>query len=195
MKCSVCNHQLNDGDQFCSKCGFKVDEKKQRTSEPGKKTGRRILIPALFLAQIGIFAFFFLGKGCSSVEGNLISKGEPVGDFTFVPHSCRSGQRMQFFGAVILGKGQQDGAIVLIEDPVKGRIVKIEVPGSCEPPDFEKCKEVIIDPAACSVYSMSVKRTSTMVNDIHLIDGSLKLNCLFREGGSVAADMVLKNCD
>ena len=195
MRCSVCNHKLNDDDQFCSKCGFKVEKDAQASLQSGTKTGKRILVLALILVQVGVFGFFFLGKGCSSVEGDLISKGDPVGNFTFMPHMCRSGQHMQFFGALILGKGQQDGAVVVIEDPVKGGIVKIEVPGSCEPPDYEKCKEVIIEPSACSVYSMSVKKTSTMVNEIRLVDGSLKLNCAFRGGGTVMADMVFKNCD
>lgn len=195
MKCSVCNHQMNDDDQFCSKCGFKAGENTQATLKSGKPFWI-ILMKALFMSlMVGVAGFFFLGKGCSSVEGNLVSKGEPAGNFVFIPDACRSGQHMQFFGAVILGKGQTDGAVVLIEDPVKGKVIKIEVPGSCEPPDYEKCREIIIDPSACSVYNMSVKKTSTMVNDIRLIDGSVKLNCSFKEGGSVQADMVLKNCD
>jgi hypothetical protein len=136
-----------------------------------------------------------LGKGCSKPEGTLISKGKPAGDFTFVPKKCRSGERMQFFGAVMLGEGQQDGAVVAIHDPIKGKLVKVEVPGSCRPPDYEKCHEILIEQKQCSTFNVNVKRTNIIINEIVLIDGSLKLDCTFPEGGTIKADMKFENCN
>jgi hypothetical protein len=194
-KCASCGNTMEEKALFCSQCGSRVEIVPESLLKPSRKKRSLIFIIPLVALQIAIFGYFFLGKGCSKTEGNLVSKGEPVGTFTFTPDACRSGQRMQFYGAVILGKDKHSGAVVVIEDPIKGKIVKIEVPGSCQPPDYEKCKEVIIDPAACNVYDMAVKRTSTVVNDIRLVDGHLRLNCEFKEGGSLQANMTFENCD
>ena len=194
-KCVSCGHEMPDHDLFCGQCGSRVEIAPQSPMKPSRKKRSLIYIIPLVALQIAVAGYFVMGKGCSKIEGNLVSRGEPVGTFTFEPDACRSGQRMQFYGAVILGKDKHSGAVVVIEDPIKGKIVKIEVPGSCQPPDYEKCKEVIIDPAACNVYDMAVKRTSTMVNDIRLIDGHLRLNCGFKEGGSLQANLIFENCD
>jgi len=145
---------------------------------------------------IGIVFYFVFGKGgCSSVEGQFVATGEPLGSFTFIPASCRSGQRMNFFGVAILGKGPNDGAIVPIQDVTQGKMVKVEVPGSCQPPDLEICKEIDIKPEQCEVFELSVKRTNTTVNNIVLLDGYLKLDCKFPEGGTAKADMKFTSCD
>ena len=187
---------MQEKDLYCSQCGRRVEIVPESPLKPSRKKWSRLLIIIVaVLLQGAIFGFFFMGKGCSKAEGNLVSKGEPVGTFTFEPDVCRSGQRMQFYGAVILGKDKHAGAVVVMEDPIKGKIVKIEVPGSCQPPDYEKCKEVIVDPASCDVYDMAVQRTMTTVNDIRLIDGYLRLNCGFKEGGSLQANLKFENCD
>ena len=194
--CVSCGNTMQEKDLYCSQCGRRVEIVPESPLKPSRKKWSRLLIIIVaVLLQGAIFGFFFMGKGCSKAEGNLVSKGEPVGTFTFEPDVCRSGQRMQFYGAVILGKDKHAGAVVVMEDPIKGKIVKIEVPGSCQPPDYEKCKEVIVDPASCGVYDMAVKRTMTTVNDIRLIDGHLRLNCEFKEGGSLQANLKFENCD
>ena len=71
----------------------------------------------------------------------------------------------------------------------------MEVPGSCEPPDYEKCKEVIIDPQYCSRYDMKLDRTSIMVNDIVLVEGSLDIECSFPGGGSVSGKLTFDRCN
>jgi hypothetical protein len=186
---------MQEKDLYCSQCGRRVEIVPESPLKPSRKKRSFLLIIILVAVQIAAFGFFFMGKGCSKTEGNLVSNGEPIGTFTFEPDACRSGQRMQFYGAVILGKDKHAGAVVIIEDPIKGKIVKIEVPGSCQPPDYEKCKEVVIDPAACSVYDMAVKKSMTTVNNIRLIDGHLRLNCGFKEGGSLQANLNFENCD
>ena len=149
----------------------------------------------LTVGGMGFMFFVMGGKGCSSVEGSLVSKGNPVGDFTFRPASCRSGQRRNFFGVAVLGEGQNDGAVIGIIDQVKGKVVKIEIPGSCTPPSYEECREVIIDREHCRVFRISVRRTSSQVNDITLLDGEIGLDCAFPEGGTVKADLKFENCD
>jgi len=196
-KCASCGNAMQEKDLYCSQCGHKVEIVPVSPMTPPRKKRplRIIIIIVAVLLQGGVVGFFLMSKGCSKTEGNLVSKGEPVGIFTFEPNVCRSGQRMQFYGAVMLGKDRHAGAVVVIEDPIKGKMVKIEVPGSCQPPDYEKCKEVVIDPAACNVYDMAVKRTMTTFNNIRLIDGHLRLDCGFKEGGSLQANLNFENCD
>ncbi len=102
---------------------------------------------------------------------------------------------MNFFGAVLLGDGPNDGAVVVGSDPLKGNYVKVEVPKSCKPPDHEECTEILVDRKACSVFKVRLKRTNTTVNDIRLIDGSLKLKCKFPEGGTFKGKIKFDSCD
>lgn len=148
------------------------------------------------IIMVGVFGvMLFKGGSCSSVEGKFVSTGKPLGDFVFEPKQCRSGERMDFHGVTLLGKGPMSGAIMVIRDAVKGPLVKVEVPGSCQPPDYEVCTEVTIDKSECSTYKMRIERTNTSVNDIRLIDGSLDLDCNFHEGGTVKAKLDFDSCD
>jgi len=156
---------------------------------------KKIWLIALPLNIAIMAGAFFMVKGCSSVFGAFTATGEPLGNFTFVPKQCRSGQHMSFFGSVLLGEGPQDGAVVAIIDPVKGKIVKVEVPGSCEPPDYEKCKEVIIDPKYCSRYDVSIDKTGVMVNNIVMINGRVNVDCVFPGGGTAKGDVAFKRCN
>ena len=205
--CPKCANRLPDGNfKFCPHCGADLAEALAASLDPGRPTGpggrrvkkKRIAFLAIalnFAIMGGVFYFVFARGGCSSVEGQFVATGEPLGNFKFVADSCRSGQRMNFFGVVMLGKGPNDGAIVPIHDVAQGKMVKVEVPGSCQPPDLEICKEIDIKPEHCSVFQLSVKRTNTTVNNIRLLDGHLKLDCKFPEGGTAKADMKFTSCD
>jgi len=144
---------------------------------------------------IGVVGFMLTSGSCSSVEGKLVSTGQPMGNFTFVPAQCRSGERVNEYGAILVGEGPQDGGIMVIRDAKDGDIVKVEVPGSCKPPDHEVCTEVTIDPKDCKVFKVSIRRTNTTVNDIRLMDGSLELDCKLDQGGTVKAKLDFENCD
>jgi hypothetical protein len=210
--CPGCGKEIVDTDaQFCGHCGRRLGVASRpvearpeplgpgapRASTPAKR-GRRLL-RIILLADIPIIAvvlfFVFQGKGCGHTEGSLVAQGQPIGDFTFTPTQCRSGQRMSFFGAVLVGDGPTDGGILVGEDAVKGKFVKLEVPGSCKPPDYEVCTEVMVERSYCSVYEAHVENTNTTVNDVRLVDGHLKLDCKFPEGGSVKADIKFENCN
>ena len=164
------------------------DSKKDRI----KRARRR----ALFIAPITIVFWFvmikfvFLGKGCSSTEGTLVSKGPPLGDWTFKPDRCKSGQREQFFGAFVLGgKEGGGGQIKLIRDQVKQTwVIQVTKPGA------EGARPITIDRSKCKGYGVSLHRTSTTVNDIRLLDGRLTLYCTYPKG-SISADIKLESCD
>ncbi len=197
-ECHNCHQQIvDDAALFCSKCGTRLinaPASPGATMAPGKK--RKLIWFIAIPMNIALIAgSFFMVKGCSSVNGSLVAKGEPLGNFTFVPKQCRSGQRMNFFGSVLLGEGQQDGAVVAIIDPVKGKIIKVEIPGSCEPPDYEKCKEVIIDSKYCSRYDVIVDKIPVMINNIVLTGGRLNLDCVFPGGGTAKGEIAFERCN
>jgi len=193
LQCGHCGHENPDGSRFCNSCGKGLLGPAMRQQG---KTPRMIAIMVLpMVVLIGVAGFMVMGKGCSSVEGGLVSAGQPLGDFTFTPAQCRSGQRMQFFGVVILGKGQNDGAVVPFIDTLKGKLVKVEVPGSCRPPDYEECREVVVEPKQCSRFAVSIRRTGTEVNDIRLLEGSMDIDCKFPEGGTLKGKMEFDRCD
>jgi hypothetical protein len=196
-ECHNCHNQLvDDGALYCSKCGTRLVDMPAGPGTAASSKKRKKLGLILIPLNIAIVAgAFFLVKGCSSVSGTFIAKGEPLGNFTFVPKQCRSGQHMSFFGSVLLGEGPQDGALVAIIDPMKGKMVKVEVPGSCEPPDYEKCKEVIIDPKHCSRYDVIVNKTGIMVNNIVMIDGRVTIDCAFPGGGTAKGDITFDHCN
>lgn len=197
-QCKTCKHQIIEDDaRYCSACGAPLADSVTLPAAKAAAASRKkrigLLVIPLNIALIAVA--FVMVKGCSSVTGSLTAKGEPLGTFTLTPHQCRSGQRLGFFGAVMLGEGQQDGALVAFLDPMKGKVVKVEVPGSCEPPDYEKCREVIIDPQYCSRYDVKLDRTSMMVNDIVLVKGSLDIDCSFPGGGSAKGTLVFNRCN
>ncbi|NMB74136.1 MAG: zinc-ribbon domain-containing protein [Myxococcales bacterium] len=209
--CPACGKEVTDSDaRFCPSCGQRLDGVNRTETPPqpigpgspapdARKRRRRRIVMIAVLAEIPIFVvvFFlaFSGKGCGHTEGSFVSKGQPLGDFTFTPTQCRSGQRMSFFGAILVGDGPTEGGLLVGEDAVKGKFVKLEVPGSCKPPDYEVCTELFIERSYCSVFEAYAKNTNTTVNDIRLVDGHLKLDCVFPEGGSVKADIKFENCN
>ena len=58
----------------------------------------------------GVVVFFVVGKGCSKAEGTFTATGEPIGDRTVNPVRCRSGQRMNFHGVMLL---TEDDAVAI----------------------------------------------------------------------------------
>jgi hypothetical protein len=199
--CPRCGAQVDRTDRFCRACGTELVM--IPTSSPGmeasgqakqKKKGLFAVIAAANILLAGGLAFFMANKGCSSVEGSLVANGGSLGSFTFTPEQCRSGQRMSFFGAALLGKDRNSGGVLVIEDAVRGKLLKVEVPGTCRPPDYEECKVVEITPDQCKTFRLSVRRTSTVVNDVRLVEGSLKLDCSFKRG-TVKADLKFSGCD
>jgi hypothetical protein len=102
---------------------------------------------------------------------------------------------MLFFGAGGRGMGPTDGAVVAMIDQVKGKLVKVEIPGSCKPPDYEVCDEVVIDSKYCSRHEVIVNRTSVIVNEIFQVEGLMNLDCAFPGGGSVKGEITFKRCN
>lgn len=199
--CPQCGKHLETDAVFCSKCGNRL-EAAATSDKPGpqairplktKRKSKLLLLVPLNLAIVGV-AMFFAMKGCDKAEGTLVVTSQEHGDFTFTAMRCGSGQRMGFYGVIVVGEGPNDGGLLVIEDPVKGKLVRVEVPGSCKPPDLEECTEFTILKDQCSVFKSSVRNTSTTVNDVRLREGSLELDCSLEDGGTARAKIKFEGC-
>jgi len=154
---------------------------------------------------IWVALLYFVTQGpssCSSTEGKLVASGEALGDFTLTPTQCRSGEHEQFFGVYLLPEANNKGGVKIVKDPTSGYRVTIEKPGSCKE---DVCEVVEVTADGCETFKVRVVPTSTYVNDIRLLDGSLHLDCdgdkASRPGSraprppTVKANITFESCD
>lgn len=212
--CPKCGFDTDESDAFCRACGatqsphgpsaivVAAPPTAATTPAAGRPAGRPrrrgAIIVAMALAQIALVGgiiFAVSGKGCSSTEGSFAADGGPLGTFTFTPTQCRSGERMSFFGVILVGDGPTAGGVLVVDDPVKGRLLKVEIPGSCKPPDYEVCTVVELGPDVCPTLDMKIEKTNSTVNDIRLIDGRVRADCTFPEGGTFRGNVTFESCD
>jgi hypothetical protein len=168
-----------------------VTAKAQRSGKRGKVISFLGAGVGIVVAVVAV-AFGAVGGSCSSVEGKFVAKGDPLTKFTMRPTECRSGQRKNFFGVMLLSEKKKNQAIKILEDPTKGMVVQVQIPSSCK---NNRCKFVTFGEDACDTFDLEVNRTSTSVNDIRLLEGHLKLKCKFDEGGTAKASLKFSRCD
>ena len=164
-------------------------------AEETTRKSRKGLFLGLGLGGVGLVAVTVMvillagGKGCSWSEGSLTAKGPPLGDVTFTPVKCRSGQRESFRGVILIDDADRV-LIRVVEDPVQGALVNVRKPDSCR---GSRCEFVRFDRQGCAVFDFYLENTNTTVNDIRVVEGHLKLDCVFKDtGGTVKADLKFK---
>ena len=214
--CTGCGARLDAGARFCAACGKavvvgvgeSVEPESERgegneSGESGTRDRRGFTIGCLTLSTLpvlaaGIILAVVIGRGgCSSVEGRVEAHGKPLGDYVVTPTLCQSGEHQSFFGVTLFPDEDAPGTLVVVDDPVRGRMVRALVDGSCHADSGNTfvCSYAAVNPAQCRRFEMSIVPTSTSVNDIQLVDGRLLLDCTMPEGGTLAADLVFENCD
>ena len=62
------------------------------------------------------------------------------------------------------------------------------------PSSASSCRAVPINESDCDVFKASVTRTNTTVNDIRKLDGSVTLDCTFKDGGTLKGKMSFDGC-
>lgn len=208
-QCPKCGYDTERADAFCRKCGADL----ATGAMPGaaataggaapvaphaaaaRKRGMifSLIGGVVMMAGFGAFALTSSG-GCGKVEGSFVSSGKPIGDFTFTPAQCRTGARMNFYGVVLVGNGPTEGGLLVAIDPAQGKFLKIEVPGSCKPPDYEVCTEIMIKPEQCQNWDVDVSGTGVTINEMRMMKGHARADCAFPEGGSVKVNLDFGGC-
>ncbi|MBK9502250.1 MAG: hypothetical protein KBF99_11245 [Leptospiraceae bacterium] len=141
-----------------------------------------------------IFCLFFTESCSSVIQGEIIARGNPTGDFILNPTGCYSGARMQFYG-IILTQTENKGLVLTgIIDPIRGKLIKLRLPDSCQSDDYDDCKEIFISKESCSVYKIKIEPTNVMVNKVRALRGKLELDCKFQEGGSIKGKIEFDYC-
>ena len=141
-----------------------------------------------------IFCLFFTESCSSVIKGEIIARGNPTGDFILNPTGCYSGARMQFYG-IILTQTENKGLVLTgIIDPIRGKLIKLRLPDSCQSDDYDDCKEIFISKESCSVYKIKIEPTNVMVNKVRALRGKLELDCKFQEGGSIKGKIEFDYC-
>lgn len=198
-RCASCGTPLDPHDRFCGGCGG------PRASAPvaAPKPTARAASPMRFvslgvgvLISVAGFAFFGLQTGgCDdSVEGRVAVSGGPHGDFTFAPTGCASMQPFGRFGANLHGDGPNDGAVYITIDPLQGKSVDVEVPGSCRNADGTDCTVFRVPRDRCTTFEANVEHSGVTVNDVRLVEGRVSLDCALEDGTSVRGTVDFGGC-
>jgi hypothetical protein len=121
-----------------------------------------------------LFGFMTGGRSIKSmmpkpeVSGEFTASGGALGQWTFKPDKCSSGERDGFFGVWLTKKGDKDHWVKVAKNPATGQfVVTVRIPGTDKGQVFKKCK----------VLDGSVVRTNTRVNRIWALNGNVKIDC------------------
>jgi hypothetical protein len=126
----------------------------------------------------------------SAGSGTLVSTGPTFGGpWTFELARCASGQHTQFFGVDLVAKHDKNLVMRIVEDPIRGTIVKLNVVG--------KGAARFIERAECTTWDIAIKPTHTTVNGIRLVDGHVELACTFPgdQPGTLAGRIEFRRCN
>lgn len=112
-----------------------------------------------------------LFKACglqTRVNGKFEARGEQIGNFTFEPDRCRSGERQGFFGVFLFKKGDSDHFVKVARNPATDQtVVSVKIPGT------DKMRVL----TTCKVLTSEIHRTNTRVNKIWVVKGSVQVDC------------------
>lgn len=120
-------------------------------------------VPLLMMALAVVIMSFVTA---SELEGSFTLRGA-LGDGTFTPTSCRSGQLQGFNGVELTAKGSPL-VVRVMRDPTRGTLIALEQGGQ---------QPAVIAPQTCKTLQVSVQRTSTNVNDVWGVRGSAVADC------------------
>ena len=202
--CTRCGAAFDSGDRFCAKCGAPrgagVEEPAEAPSRPSpspssKSAGKRG--PLLF--TLGLFLFIGLiawaTDACgSTVAGDVTVSGGPHGAFTFAPTGCASMQPYGKLGVNIHGDLPNDGAVYVTLDHRTGKLLEVEVPGSCREADGTDCTVFTVPRDRCSRYEAVVEPSGTVVNGVRLMEGHLRVECELEDGTKVRGQLEYGGC-
>jgi hypothetical protein len=86
----------------------------------------------------------------------------------FEPDDCSSGQREGFGGVVLTASAQPGRLVRVVRDPVRGNLVVVVSQGQ---PNH------VLSDRECTRFEVNAERTSTNINDVWVVDGSLTIEC------------------
>ena len=155
-----------------------------------KKIGWGIFVAACVVGPI-IAMFALGGFGEGEVKGELLGSGPLVGSFALKADACRSGEADGFLGVYLGETGRSDARLKAFQDPAYGKMVQLQVPGSCEGP---RCKQITLKDESCARFAVRIEKTNTTINDVRVLDGELSLDCELVSGDRISGELRFEGC-
>jgi hypothetical protein len=127
-----------------------------------------------------------------TVTGTVRSTGPPLGDFVIKPAGCYRGGHWGFEGVFVvtetLVEGRRRGfrgGLKVMRSGSERWEAHVEIPRDCA---VFKCPVRRIDPRSCRLFDVAMDHGFLRSN------GHAHLDCEFREGGSLKANVVFDYC-
>ena len=156
-----------------------------------KKLGWGAFFVAVFVGPIALMFIDGNPFATGEVKGSLGGDGPSVGEFTLSADKCRSGEPDGFFGVYLGTAERSDSRVKVFQDQVYGRMVQVQVPGSCDGP---RCKQMMLGSESCERFVVRLEKTNTTVNDVVVLEGELGLDCTLASGDKVRGDLRFEGC-
>jgi hypothetical protein len=155
-----------------------------------KSAGWIVFAVAMVVGPI-VASILLIGDSTGEVKGEIRGSGPLVGDFTFKPDACGSGQSDGFLGVFLGAVDRSDARVKVFKDPLYGEVVLLQVPDSCDGP---RCKQVILKGESCAEFAVRIEKTNTTINDVRVLDGELHLECALASGDKISGDVRFEGC-
>ncbi|MCA9690298.1 MAG: hypothetical protein KC636_11860 [Myxococcales bacterium] len=144
--------------------------------------GRFVLLTALMILSFGSC----IAPTSSTVSGELTVKSDEFGEWRYAPTRCYSGEPGGFFGVdLIEGPEGSDRIVRVVEDPIDGAALRINVPG--------EELSLVVEQDGCRDWDVQLDRTNTRVNYVWNMDGHVEVSCA-GEGVTIDASLAFVGC-
>jgi hypothetical protein len=119
-----------------------------------------------------------------SLSGSLSAAGPGVGNWVLTPDICESGYRRSFFGVRMFTSHDRRLAFVYVDDPMQGRGVSVNIPGTDSRYRFGE--------QDCKILDGSLQR-GAMINEVRAISGAIDVDCQ-TDRASLKGHLTFENC-
>ena len=146
------------------------------------------------LVCLGLLVLLF--EGCSlgtleravgvgtSTRGEILVRGEKVGELLLRPEACLSGDRGSFRGVDLLAP---PFVLRVVAEPIEGLAVVLIDSESGE-------RRGIFRRSACAVLRGDVQRTGWRVNDVADVSGFVEIECRLPSGEELLGSITFEHC-
>jgi hypothetical protein len=119
-----------------------------------------------------------------ALSGSLSASGQDIGNWVLTPDICESGDRRNFFGVRMFTSHDNQLAFVYVEDPLKGRGITVNIPGTDSGFHFGG--------QACKVLDGSLQR-GAKINQVWSVSGTIDVDCQ-TDGATLKGHVTFENC-
>ena len=138
-----------------------------------------------------------MAVSCTKIQGTISSRGDAVGNWTFTPDGCISGDRIRTVGATLYTDKNQKLGVRIAKDFNNMLSIAVIIPSTCKADGT--CQAVILDSKRCGKYSGDVNLTNiTTSDDYRKADGFVNFDCTVLIGakkGAIKGAVKFSNCD